>query len=94
MEIGSGPIGSTSKDHQAIYQEWFNFADSGLFINTHFIKLIAKIYVLDYNVFRSCSIDGDGRITGNDATKFFAMSKLSRPELKQVYDLFFHCFNF
>ncbi|KAL4628224.1 hypothetical protein ACB092_05G221500 [Castanea dentata] len=59
MEIGSGPIGSTSKEHQAIYQEWFNFADS----------------------------DGDGRVTGNDATKFFAMSKLSRPELKQVWAL-------
>ncbi|KAG0448333.1 hypothetical protein HPP92_027896 [Vanilla planifolia] len=29
--------------------------------------------------------DGDGRITGNDAIKFFAMSKLSRPELKQVW---------
>ncbi|KAL7212324.1 hypothetical protein ACSBR2_015079 [Camellia fascicularis] len=29
--------------------------------------------------------DGDGRITGNDATKFFAMSNLSRPELKQVW---------
>ncbi|XP_009398680.2 EH domain-containing protein 1-like [Musa acuminata AAA Group] len=29
--------------------------------------------------------DGDGRITGNDALKFFAMSKLSRPELKQVW---------
>ncbi|RRT75857.1 hypothetical protein B296_00009796 [Ensete ventricosum] len=28
--------------------------------------------------------DRDGRITGNDALKFFAMSKLSRPELKQV----------
>lgn len=31
-------------------------------------------------------LDGDGRITGNDATKFFAMSKLSRQELKQVLD--------
>ncbi|KAK7840041.1 eh domain-containing protein 2 [Quercus suber] len=31
--------------------------------------------------------DGDGRITGNDATKFFAMSKLSRPELKQLVSL-------
>jgi hypothetical protein len=30
-----------------------------------------------------CS-DGDGRITGNDATKFFAMSNLSRQDLKQV----------
>ncbi|XAR53830.1 hypothetical protein NMG60_11022523 [Bertholletia excelsa] len=29
--------------------------------------------------------DGDGRITGSDATKFFAMSKLSRLELKQVW---------
>lgn len=29
--------------------------------------------------------DGDGRITGNDALKFFAMSKLSRPELKQIW---------
>ncbi|EOA20335.1 hypothetical protein CARUB_v10000641mg [Capsella rubella] len=29
--------------------------------------------------------DGDGRVSGNDATKFFAMSKLSRQELKQVW---------
>lgn len=29
-------------------------------------------------------LDNDGRITGNDATKFFAMSNLSRSELKQV----------
>ena len=29
-------------------------------------------------------LDGDGRITGNDATKFFSMSHLSRSELKQV----------
>ncbi|KAJ6802654.1 putative EH domain-containing protein 1 [Iris pallida] len=29
--------------------------------------------------------DGDGRITGGDAIKFFGMSKLSRPELKQVW---------
>ncbi|XP_078437592.1 EPS15 homology domain 1 [Wolffia australiana] len=29
--------------------------------------------------------DGDGRITGPDAIKFFAMSKLSRAELKQVW---------
>ena len=28
--------------------------------------------------------DGDGRITGPDAIKFFGMSKLSRPDLKQV----------
>ncbi|TVU16506.1 hypothetical protein EJB05_40075 [Eragrostis curvula] len=29
--------------------------------------------------------DGDGRLTGNDALKFFAMSNLSRSELKQVW---------
>lgn len=33
-------------------------------------------------------VDADGRVTGSDATKFFAMSSLSRPELKQVYFLF------
>ncbi|KAL5988046.1 EH domain-containing protein 1 [Asimina triloba] len=35
--------------------------------------------------FSLADLDNDGRITGNDATKFFAMSKLSRPELKQVW---------
>jgi EH domain-containing protein 1 len=33
-------------------------------------------------------VDGDGRVTGKDALKFFAMSNLSRPELKQVQILF------
>ncbi|GAB2224704.1 hypothetical protein Droror1_Dr00005472 [Drosera rotundifolia] len=31
--------------------------------------------------------DADGRMTGNDATKFFGMSGLSRAELKQVWAL-------
>ncbi|KAF5730526.1 EH domain-containing protein 1 [Tripterygium wilfordii] len=57
MEVDFGPISSCSKEHQRIYQEWFNYADS----------------------------DCDGRITGNDATKFFAMSNLSRQDLKQVW---------
>ncbi|KAK7320354.1 hypothetical protein VNO77_29759 [Canavalia gladiata] len=57
MEFDSIPIGSCSKEHQTIYQKWFNFADS----------------------------DGDGRITGSDATKFFAKSNLSRQDLKQVW---------
>jgi hypothetical protein len=30
--------------------------------------------------------DGDGRVTGADATKFFAMSGLARADLKQVSD--------
>ncbi|XP_062077613.1 EH domain-containing protein 1 isoform X3 [Humulus lupulus] len=29
--------------------------------------------------------DGDGRITGNDALKFFALSNLSRQDLKQIW---------
>ncbi|KFK32206.1 hypothetical protein AALP_AA6G211000 [Arabis alpina] len=50
-------INTCLKEHQKIYKEWFNIADS----------------------------DGDGRVSGNDATKFFTMSKLSRQELKQVW---------
>ncbi|PSR95586.1 EH domain-containing protein [Actinidia chinensis var. chinensis] len=57
MEIYSAPISKCSKEHQKIYEEWFNYADS----------------------------DSDGRITGNDAIKFFGMSNLPRPELKQVW---------
>ncbi|KAL6010302.1 EH domain-containing protein 1 [Asimina triloba] len=56
MEIYSASTINCSREHQAIYQEWFSCADS----------------------------DNDGRITGNDAIKFFSMSKLSRPELKQM----------
>lgn len=41
-----------------------------------------KIYQDWFNLADS---DGDGRITGNDATKFFAMSNLSRSQLKQVW---------
>lgn len=37
--------------------------------------------------FAAADSDGDGRITGNDATKFFSMSNLSRSELKQVWAL-------
>ncbi|XP_045828629.1 EH domain-containing protein 1-like isoform X2 [Trifolium pratense] len=57
LEFDPIPIGSCSKEHHNIYQQWFNFADS----------------------------DSDGRMTGNDATKFFAMSNLSRQDLKQVW---------
>ncbi|TYI04346.1 hypothetical protein ES332_A10G010900v1 [Gossypium tomentosum] len=60
MEASSLPIDSCSKEHQKIYRDWFNIADS----------------------------DRDGRVTGNDATKFFAMSKLSRQELKQTRRIF------
>ncbi|RHN67183.1 putative EH domain-containing protein [Medicago truncatula] len=35
--------------------------------------------------FNYADADGDGRFTGTEATKFFAMSNLSRQELKQVW---------
>ncbi|KAM7264778.1 hypothetical protein ACFE04_002461 [Oxalis oulophora] len=35
--------------------------------------------------FNLADSDGDGRITGNDATNFFALSNLSRQQLKQVW---------
>lgn len=38
----------------------------------------------DLRWYGSAIEDGDGRLTGNDALKFFAMSNLSKPELKQV----------
>lgn len=41
-----------------------------------------KIY---QNWFSYADSDGDGRITGADATKFFSMSNLSRQDLKQVW---------
>ncbi|RVW79894.1 EH domain-containing protein 1 [Vitis vinifera] len=37
--------------------------------------------------FNFADSDSDGRITGNDAIKFFAMSNLPRPDLKQFADL-------
>ncbi|KAG6482314.1 EH domain-containing protein 1-like [Zingiber officinale] len=42
----------------------------------------AKIY---QEWFSLADSDGDGRITGNDAIAFFAMSNLSRADLKQVW---------
>ncbi|XP_030443248.1 EH domain-containing protein 1 isoform X2 [Syzygium oleosum] len=35
--------------------------------------------------FDCADTDGDGRITGSDAIKFFALSNLPRPDLKQVW---------
>lgn len=49
-----------------------------------FSKEQQQIYKEWFNLADS---DGDGRFTGNDATKFFAMSNLSRQQLKQVWAL-------
>ncbi|XP_057433560.1 EH domain-containing protein 1-like [Lotus japonicus] len=37
--------------------------------------------------FKLADSDGDGRISGNDATNFFALSNLSRSQLKQLWAL-------
>ncbi|KAK8925937.1 hypothetical protein KSP39_PZI018265 [Platanthera zijinensis] len=47
-----------------------------------FSKEQQKIY---HEWFSLADSDGDGRITGNDAIRFFGMSNLSRSELKQVW---------
>lgn len=84
MEIASVPFGSCSKDDKKIYQEWFNLADSGTFLLSSFIvNLVLCIKLLKYLLLLFFQ-DGDARISGNDATKFFAMSNLSRLELKLV----------
>ncbi|KAH0679068.1 hypothetical protein KY290_021187 [Solanum tuberosum] len=56
MEFDTRLVNRCSKEHEKIYQQWFNFVDS----------------------------DGDGCLTGGDATKFLVMSNLPRPDLKQV----------
>jgi hypothetical protein len=88
MEISSGAIGSCSEDQKTMYQEWFQYADSGhynlflpLFSSPSLFLLLSMIIIIIYIFFFK---DGDGRITGNDATKFFSLSKLSRQDLKPV----------
>lgn len=85
MEFVSESITSCSKEQTRLYQTWFNFADSGyLFsvLNVSISEMIASLniwYLIDYAI-----TDRDGRLTTNDAMSFFAMSHLSKPELKQV----------
>jgi EH domain-containing protein 1 len=91
MEIGQNPASGCSKEHQKIYQEWFALADSG---PIH--PPLSALFPFDPRsplplllAWMRCGLidgaaDGDGRITGPDAIKFFGMSKLSRPDLKQV----------
>ncbi|KAL3636982.1 EH domain-containing protein 1 [Castilleja foliolosa] len=50
--------------------------------NSRCSKEHQKIY---HSWFSFADSDGDGRLTGADATKFFSMSNLSRQDLKQVW---------
>lgn len=91
MEIDSAPVSRCSKEHQKIYQEWFSFADSGCLYCFSYFKYDFKVdyLITDYElgnlmVIFFMELDGDGRLTGGDATKFFSMSNLPRQDLKQV----------
>lgn len=74
------PSYSTSKDQARIYNDWFSFADSGSLPHPFCLGYAHEVF----EVFFLIVLDGDGRITGNDAIKFFSLSNLSRPDLKQV----------
>lgn len=65
-------------------QEEEGMEEIGKSAGSSFSKEQQQIYKEWFNLADS---DGDGRFTGNDATKFFAMSNLSRQQLKQVWAL-------
>jgi len=82
MEIARSIAGvACSKEHQRIYAEWFALADPGkTFSAPDDTRGCLKLTVLAGGFVA----DRDGRVTGPDATSFFAMSGLSRADLKQV----------
>jgi len=110
MEIVSVPVASFTKEDEKIYQNWFNFVDSGAIfcsrLKTFFICSVEQLFVFaffDEITEKKCNrcvffwlrcADGDGRITGNDAIKLFSLSNLSKPELKQVSVLLCNCSDF
>lgn len=78
-------LGSFSKDQQKLYREWFYLADTGLSLSCHFTTFyVSSQSGVEFENLFSRSEDGDGRITGADATGFFAMSNLCRDQLKKV----------
>lgn len=65
-------------------QEEEGMEEIGKSAGSSFSKEQQQIYKEWFNLADS---DGDGRFTGNDATRFFAMSNISRQQLKQVWAL-------
>ncbi|KAG6484861.1 hypothetical protein ZIOFF_053386 [Zingiber officinale] len=88
MHLLSSSRSSSSKEQQKTYQDWFAVADKGQAFDL-FSRLGYLLFLFSYFA-GPLGADGDGRITGNDALKFFAMSKLSRPELKQASSYLFN----
>jgi len=83
MEIARAAAGvACSKEHQRIYAEWFALADPGKALLPRPRKF-SEVLMLTAPAGGSVA-DGDGRVTGADATSFFGMSALSRADLKQV----------
>lgn len=76
----------SAEDLQGLVQlGWFRYIS----IFSHYFNFWCQA-VLDWLLVNHVvvyGLDGDGRITGNEGAKFFAMSKLSRPELKQVFQV-------
>ncbi|WVZ11754.1 hypothetical protein V8G54_016284 [Vigna mungo] len=88
MKAVSDWIDSCSKEQLTTYQEWFILADSGFTASLPFILQLQSHSDATHSFslfFSNLIVDGDGRISGNDATKFFALSNLSRSQLKQVW---------
>ncbi|GJN01386.1 hypothetical protein PR202_ga18651 [Eleusine coracana subsp. coracana] len=71
MGSDASPKKWTLKDQRDTYLKWFSLADDGLIRDSSHPSL--------------SNSHGDGRLTGSDSLKFFAMSNLSRSELKQVW---------
>lgn len=91
MEIDTAPITRCSRENQKIYQEWFSFADSGLsffFPSCNLFVMFSNFLTIYLWCFLAIS-DGDGRLTGPDAIKFFSFSNLPRQDLKQVFNPFY-----
>jgi len=92
MGSDSSPKKWNLKEQRNTYLQWFSLADEGLLrdpsrpVSNYFALSCGSMNAAesDWRCYGCAIEDGDGRLTGNDALKFFAMSNLSKPELKQV----------
>ena len=90
MGPDSSPKKWSLKEQRAAYLQWFALADEGLLPRRLILFHLADEWMLLNFILiapvllRERIKDGDGRLTGNDELRFFAMSNLSKPELKQV----------
>lgn len=50
MEFDPIPIGSCSKQHITIYQEWFNYADSGTIIFHYYLFIYSPFEIVQHEI--------------------------------------------